>query len=179
MVPLLVIALIMGVSIFAVIASTVQTAGGAPAGTPGAPAAPASPGGAPGAPGGLSTPDLFLLVDGLLTVMGVGMFFAGEAIARRQARKSWEQRRDDQHGEESVAGILLTTTILRAAPLEGAALFAGVIVLLHKRFEALAIVGLAVALMALLLPARSRFNKLLAHARGEQGSRSNPYQRSH
>jgi hypothetical protein len=151
-IPVLVGALIAGLVIFAVTAVVMG---------PGGPLA--SEEVASGEPMPAET---MLAVLGVLLVGCLGAFFAFGAAVRSQAHKAWEARADDEDGRAKLVALLSTSTILRAALVEGPGLFACVIVLLTGSPLPLAATALVVGLMATLLPARARLARLEEAASG-------------
>jgi hypothetical protein len=125
--------------------------------------APPAQGGPP--PPGVS-PSVLLGVLAALLAACLVAFFAFGAAAQSQARAAWAERSDDQQGRQRLLGVLSTSTILRAALLEGPGLFAGVLVLLSGDLLPLIAVVIVVVLMATLLPMRSRLARLEEAATG-------------
>ncbi len=151
-VPALVGSLMLGLVLFAAAAVVIGRAE-----TPSAPGA---------APPAQMDPAVLLGVLAALLAGCLVAFFAFGAAARSQARSAWQDRGDDESGRARLAGILSTSTILRAALAEGPGLFACVIILLTGDLISLAAVAVAVGLMATLLPVRSRLARLEEAAAG-------------
>ncbi|HZW09875.1 MAG TPA: hypothetical protein VFF69_08220 [Phycisphaerales bacterium] len=155
-IQVLVWALMAGLVVFAATAVVVG---------PGGPMAPAQPSSEPVRAGPL------LPVLGALMAGCAGAFFAFGAAAKKQARKAWEARADEEDGRAKIIAVLSTSSILRAALVEGPGLFACVVVLLSGEPLPLAGAAIAVGLMATLLPVRSRLAQLEEAATGMRAIR--------
>ncbi|GIK19948.1 MAG: hypothetical protein DYG93_11945 [Leptolyngbya sp. PLA2] len=147
--PIIVGGLIAGLITFAVIVLMVAP-GGPLTNTP-APAAPS-----------INTP-LLVAVAGLMFVGVVG-FIAVGASARARARSAWQERADDEQGAHAVGAVLLNTTIVRAALVEGPGLFGCVSTLITGHLAGLAAAAVSVVFLVSLVPVRSRSRALLEHA---------------
>lgn len=81
-------------------------------------------------------------------------------LAVGQAKRRWAGRSSDQDGALAIAGILQINTLMRAALIEGASLFGCVIRLITADTTGMVAPIVGVILLATLLPARSRFDRL-------------------
>lgn len=148
------VALISGVSIFAVVVVALRVAPAAQGSTPAVPTL---------EPQVLRT---MLLVLGALAVPALAGFYLFAHATRTRARAEWDARRSDDAALAAIARHVLTFTILRAAPLEALALFASVIVFLGGPPAILGVSLFAVVMMGSLLPAEARFESLVRHVSG-------------
>jgi hypothetical protein len=106
---------------------------------------------------------ILYVVSGLLTATSIAGFWGIGRFAVSSLRKNGAGR-DPQERERLATMGLVTTSILRAAFAEGAGLFGAVLVLLTGTLYTLGAVAIAVVLIVLLLPVRSRLEALLAEA---------------
>lgn len=117
------------------------------------------------APGPSIDVPLLIAVAALLLAGMVG-FIAVGVTARTRARRAWQDRADDEQGAHAVGSVLLNTTIIRAALVEGPGLFGCVYTLITGNLAGLAAAAVAVAFLVSLVPVRSRSRSLLEHATG-------------
>ncbi len=115
------------------------------------------------APGPSIDVPLLIAVAALLLAGMVG-FIAVGASARTRARRAWQERADDEQGAHAVGSVLLNTTIVRAALVEGPGLFGCVYTLITGNLAGLATAAVSVAFLVSLVPVRSRSRALLEHA---------------
>lgn len=151
---LIAVALIAGVSLFAVVVVALRVAPAAQGQTPSVPTL---------EPQVLRT---MLMVLGALAIPALAGFYLFAHATRSRARAEWDARRSDEEARAAIARHLLTFTILRAAPLEALALFASIIVLMGGPPAILGISLFAVVMMGSLLPAEARFEALIRHISG-------------
>jgi hypothetical protein len=159
--PVLVGALLMGVLLFGVVATFLGPGAAQGGGSGGGPA----PSGATGA----ISADVLLLALGVVTLTGITGYFVVGSVAVTQARRAWEQRKDDEQGRLAIAQTLLVTTILRGALVESFGLFGGVLLMLQGNMLAWAPIGACIVLLASLMPAGSRLARLEEAATGVRG----------
>lgn len=81
-------------------------------------------------------------------------------LAVGQAKRRWAARSSDEDGALGIAAILQINTLMRAALIEGAALFGCVIRLITADSMGMVAPIVGVILLATLLPVRSRFDRL-------------------
>lgn len=161
--PVILIALIGGLVSFAGLATYMAMTRGALMVPQHAGSAGSAAGGS-GSGGGASDPTMILyVVSGLLTATSIAGFWGIGWFAVSSLRKNGAGR-DPQERERLATMGLVTTSILRAAFAEGAGLFGAVLVLLTGTLYTLGAVAIAVVLIVLLLPVRSRLEALLAEA---------------
>ena len=153
-VPILIFALLMGLISFAGLGLFQGLRG--PNASPGSGAPPAPAG---TLPGGISA-------EPMLIVMGVLVVFAAFAqvlfgkLAVSRARSAVASLKTEQEKRDAIAPTFMIMTIMRAAVAEGAGLLGAMIV--FSTGDVLGLIGVAfsVAFLAILLPARSRFESL-------------------
>lgn len=109
-----------------------------------------------------------LMALAALGCAALGVYAGFGAVAKRMARKAWDERADDRAGAVGVARVLLTTTIVRAGVVEGAALFGVMVVMMTGERMFLAAPGAGLVLLAFLVPGRARYESLLQHASGHR-----------
>lgn len=153
--PFIVAALIAGLAAFSVIVALIAP-GGAPASP--APAAPVPAG------GGAPLNDILLIAVAALLLAGIVGYLVLGATAATRARRAWQDRADEEQGREAVGSVLLTTTIARAALVEGPGLFGCVYAMLTGNPAGVVAACIAIGLLSALLPVRSRYRRLLEHA---------------
>lgn len=85
-------------------------------------------------------------------------------LAVGQAKRRWAGRSSDDDGALGIAAILQINTLMRAALIEGAALFGCVIRLITADTTSMVAPIVGAILLATLLPARSRFERLASLA---------------
>lgn len=158
--PRLVGSLVAGMLFFAVTATVIRPGGSGLGGGSGGGGSP--PAGAPG-------PGVLLLVLGVVTLTGIAGYFGFGAAATAQAKRAWERREDDGQGRASLARVLATTTVLRAAMAESFGLFGAVLIMLQGSMIAWAPIGVSVLLLVSLMPAASRLARLEEAATGMRG----------
>lgn len=152
--PILLAALLLGMTSFAVIAAAMGPGTALPAATGG------------GAPAG---PDVsvHLMAMGGLGAASAMVYAVFGQLARAQAKRAYESvGGDPERGRNAVAQVLMTTTIVRAGMCEGVGLLGAVIVLISGNMLGLAGVGYAAVMIGALLPVRSRFESMLRQASG-------------
>lgn len=156
--PIVVIAMMMGLIMFAGVAVLLNTQQQSPLPALGAPPPPPGVSHAP-----LDDKPLLIAMAGIGIVAVVGQLALAK-VAASQAKAKATAATSDQAKRDAIAPIFMITSIARAALAEGVGLLGAVIVLLTGNLLGLAGVGVAVVLMAFLLPARSRFDNLLRDA---------------
>ncbi len=148
--PILMIGLMSGVVMFAgmgVFVSTSKPAGGA-------------------TPLISVSPDVLLMVMGVLVLLGALAFFVVGKLAAGMARKAVDGIDDEEERRGTVAKVLMTTSIMRAGACEVSGLVGAFIVYSTGNLLGLVGVGFAVLFIATLVPARSRFDRLHRDATG-------------
>ncbi|MCL4742813.1 MAG: hypothetical protein KJZ54_11505 [Phycisphaerales bacterium] len=159
--PFIVAALIAGLTVFAVVVMMVAP-GGPLSGTP-APTAP-QPSAPPVAGGGAPLGDILLIAVAATLLGGMMGYLVLGVTAASRARRAWQDRSDDEQGREAVGSILLTTTMVRAALVEGPGLFGCVHTMLTGSPAGVVAAAVAIGFLSALLPVRSRYGRLLEHA---------------
>lgn len=153
-VPLLVASLMTGLTIFTCIAVAMG------------PVSPVTPTGSPSPTAQPPLPENVLYAA--LGALGAGClvaYFVFGAWCTTKAKAAWQARTSDDDGNDAIARLLMTTTILRAALVEGPGLFGAVLILLTGSLATIAAPVVALVLLAMLLPARSRLETLLAESK--------------
>lgn len=158
--PFIVAALIAGLAVFAVVVMMIAP-GGPLSGTP-APTSP--PPAAPPVVGGASLNDILLIAVAATLLGGMMGYSVFGVTAASRARRAWQDRSDDEQGREAIGSILLTTTMVRAALVEGPGLFGCVHTMLTGSPAGVVAAAVAIGFLSALLPVRSRYRRLLEHA---------------
>lgn len=102
----------------------------------------------------------------LVGLGGVVGFFGLGAAWHGAAAKAWAQRSDESDGELRVARTLFTSTLVRAALLEGPGLLGAVLALLTGERALLGLTAVSVLLLTLLVRTRSIFDATMARLTG-------------
>lgn len=149
--PLMIIALMAGLTIFTCVAAVMG------------PISPPAPAGTPPTPGQQPLPlNAMYAMLGALGAGSVVAYFVHGRSCVKKAKEAWKARTSDDDGRDAVARVLMTTTILKGALVEGPGLFGAVLILLTGSLAAIAAPIVALVLLAIMLPVRSRFETLLA-----------------
>ncbi|MCW5753750.1 MAG: hypothetical protein KIT24_03460 [Phycisphaeraceae bacterium] len=157
--PLMLIALLMGMVMFAVVGLFVS---GAITSTPVQPPSTPTPATPPPSPAfSADTERLLLMLAGALMLSAMAGYAVLGAVGARKAAAQWAARTNDGDGRTSLAQLFVQFTFLRAAIAEGAGMFACVGLLLTGNLLFLSAVGVAALLLATLLPVRRRFDQLV------------------
>lgn len=114
----------------------------------------------PQKPPTVSDPSILLLVLVGLGTLALIAFFMLPLLAVHQAKRCWANRSSDDDVARALVCILSINTIMRAAFVEGTGLFGAMIQMISGGSIALIAPITAVILLATLLPARSRFERL-------------------
>lgn len=112
------------------------------------------------------SPDVLLMVMGVLTLSGAFAFFVVGKLAAGMARKAIDGIDDEEERRGKVAGVLMTTSVLRAAVCEASGLVGAFIVCTSGNLLGLVGVGFAALFIATLIPARARCDRLYREATG-------------
>jgi hypothetical protein len=148
---ILVLAMMVGVAVFAVVSVLLGPVGNPPAG-----------GAKPN-----TDPAVFLLITGGLSVVALAGNVVVGGWAGRQAETAWRDA-GEARGRDAVAKVLMTTSVVRAALAESAGLMGCITVLLTGNLLGLAGVAFAGVLMGALLPVEARMAGLYRRAAGER-----------
>ncbi|MEK6703445.1 MAG: hypothetical protein AABZ53_14385 [Planctomycetota bacterium] len=152
--PLMIIALMTGLTVLTCVALAMGPI--SPTTTPGSSPGAAKP----------PLPETALYV--FLGALGVGCvlaYFVQSGMCVKKSKELWNARTSDDEGHDAVARALMTTTILKAALVEGPGLFGAVLILLTGSLIGLAAPIVALLLLAVMLPARSRLESLMAECK--------------
>jgi len=109
---------------------------------------------------------LLLLALGVLAVAEAQTYATVRALIVRRLRRAAEERGPDHVPVEDLAGSFNTITLLGAALVEGASLFALVTVLVTGQWVALAAAAVGLLLLLWLLPTHGRFSAFVAQVTG-------------
>lgn len=150
--PVILMALMMGIATFAIVSVFVGPANGASAANGGAAVQTKS-----GTP--VDT-NILLAAMGGLAVVATLVYLTMGKIAVSMARSAAGKASGEDDRRNAVAGALMTTSIVRAAVCEGVALLGCVIVLLTGNLLGFAGAAFGLVMIASLLPVRSRFERL-------------------
>lgn len=117
---------------------------------------------ATGAAGGAS-PDVMFMALGAVAVFATIVFFIAPKLTLRGIAPKWHDAQTEDERERFVMTGLMTTTIFRAAPVEGTGLFGTVIFMLYGEWAALAAPALASIILLALVPTRGEKEKIQRH----------------
>jgi hypothetical protein len=106
---------------------------------------------------------LLLGMGGMLLIAVPAQFILAK-LAVGRAKAAAEEFKTEQDKRGAIAAVFMVTTVTRAAFAEGAGLLGAMIVFLTGNLLGLVGVAISAVLLVLLLPARSRFDRLCRDA---------------
>lgn len=123
-----------------------------------------APGGSPSNAAGPIDDQILLLGMGVMLLVAVPAQFVLAKLAVGRAKEAAAEVKTERDKRDAIAPVFMVMTIMRAAFAEGAGLLGAVIVFLTGNLLGLVGVAIAAVLLAMLLPARSRLDRLYREA---------------
>jgi hypothetical protein len=114
------------------------------------------------------SPDVLLMVMGVLVLSGAFAYFVVGKLAAGMARKAVDGIDDEEERRGTVAKVLMTTSIIRAGACEVSGIVGAFIMYSTGNLLGLMGVGFAALFIATLIPARARFDRLYREATGSR-----------